>query len=212
MSAIAIDGPAGAGKSTVARAVAEALGWTYVDTGAMYRAVALGALEGGVDLGDVRALVDIAGSLDLDGRASPPDPARLRATDVTRAASTIASVPAVREVLARKQRALARSRDVVMEGRDIGAEVVPEADVKIFLTASPRVRAGRRARQLGRPRDARTITEIEAALVARDEADASRDASPLTIAVDAKVIDSSDLDVDDVVRLVLTELDRATDD
>jgi len=210
MSVIAIDGPAGAGKSTVAHAVAAALGWSYLDTGAMYRAVALAALDRGIppDSGD--ALGALARSLSFEPRSEGiivdgvDVSARVRHERVTAVVSQVAAHPEVRAVLAQRQRDLARRADVVIEGRDIGAAVVPDAVLKVYLTASLATRAARRRDQLGLG-DATTGEALEASLAARDEADASRAASPLTRAPDAVVIDTTELDVDEVVRRVVAE-------
>jgi CMP/dCMP kinase len=207
--AIAIDGPAAAGKSTIGRALARALGWRYVDTGAMYRAVALAALERGVTprdgdvLGSLASLVEVAGdgqTVSLNGRDVT---ARIRGADVTRLASEVAAVPEVRQALVARQRALASSGGVVMEGRDIGTVVLPEAKLKVWLTASVEERARRRGDDLGLEQDEAARAEVERAIAARDEADASREASPLARAGDAVVIDSTDKSVDEVVGAIL---------
>jgi cytidylate kinase len=215
MSVIAIDGPAGAGKSTVAAAVARALGWTYVDTGAMYRAVALAALSAGTDLGDAAAVARIAraarvevgdGRVRLDGNDVTDE---VRTERVTSAVSRVAALPEVRDVLVERQRAIGRSSDVVMEGRDIGVRVVPDAALKVFLTAALDARAGRRLAQLAPSAAAASLEEVARALARRDEADASRAASPLARAPDAVTIDTTELDVDAVVERILIELERA---
>ena len=208
MTVVAIDGPAGAGKSTVARRVAAALGYRHLDTGAMYRAVALAALERGLAPEDADALQRLAADLDLvvegdrvkiDGRDVS---ARIRRPDVTRAVSAISAVPGVRAVLVRRQRELAAERDVVMEGRDIGAVVVPDASVKIFLTASIRERALRRQAE-GDGGDPTALEELERSIAARDEADATRAASPFVRDSGAHVVDSTGKNVDEVVDEVL---------
>jgi len=205
---VAIDGPAGAGKSSVARAVARSLGMTFVDTGAMYRAVALFALEEGISLDDGEALaaavrrcrIEVGdGRVVLDGREVGE---RIRAPDVTAAVSRAAAHPQVRDAMASLQRAAARG-DVVMEGRDIGSTVAPEADLKIFLTASLEERAHRRLRD-GRARDDEaTHAQVAAALAARDAADSSRRASPLTKAPDAIELDTTDMTFEQVVAEVV---------
>jgi cytidylate kinase len=207
---VAIDGPAGAGKSTVARAVARRLGWRYMDTGAMYRAVALAAITAGIDPSDERGLEVLAASVDvadervtLDGRDVTME---IRGEPVTEAVSAIAAHPGVREVLVDRQRALARTEPVVIEGRDIGTVVVPDAPVKIFLVASPTERALRRARQLGLATDDATIARIAVDLTNRDAADESRTVSPLAPARDAIVLDSTDRDVDDVVDAIVARI------
>lgn len=208
MTVVAIDGPAGAGKSTVARRVAAALGYRHLDTGAMYRAVALAALERGVGAEDAASLGRLAEGLDLvvegdrvslGGRDVS---ARIREPDVTEAVSAISAVPGVREVLVRRQRELAEQTDVVMEGRDIGSAVVPDASVKIFLTASIRERALRR-RTDHAAGDPVELAKLEASIAARDAADRDRAASPFVRVADAVIVDSTGKDVDEVVDEVL---------
>lgn len=207
MAAIAIDGPAGAGKSTVARRVAEALGFTYLDTGAMYRAVALSALESGVDPSDPGGVEAIAqgveievddGSVRVDGRDVS---ALIRTGDVTRASAEVARHPALREHLVQLQRRAASERDVVMEGRDIGSKVLPDADVKVFLTASLDERARRRADQIGARAD--RIEELKADIRDRDETDSTRDVSPLVQPADAVAVDTTGKTIDEVVSEVV---------
>ena len=208
MTALAIDGPAGAGKSTVARAVASSLGWRYVDSGAMYRAIALAVLERGADPGDEDAVGAIAeaAEVDVDGRAVCLDGAdvsdRIRTSDVTRIVSRISAHPRVRGALLDKQRTLATTGDVVMEGRDIGTVVAPDAEVKVFLTASVDERARRRALELGLPQDDGTISGMARALSERDTADATRDLSPLAQAPDAHVVDTTGLSLEEVVARI----------
>lgn len=184
---IAIDGPAGAGKSTVARAVADALGWTYLDSGAMYRAVALARLRGrpepqAIELGD-RVLADGEDVTEA-----------IRAPEVTAEASRVAADPAVRERLVALQRAMIADGDWVAEGRDIGTVVAPEAEVKVFLTASPGERARRRAQQEGRDAAAVLAEQHE-----RDARDRDREHSPLRAALDAVEVDTTGLTIEQVV-------------
>lgn len=215
---VAIDGPAGSGKSTVARTIARKHGFTYLDTGAMYRCVALEALESGVPLDDQKALEDLAEGASISfGRAADGSQTvvldgrdvtcMIRTPEVDRAVSAVSSVPAVRSVMVERQREAARGSDVVAEGRDIGTVVFPQAEVKVFLTASPEARAHRRAeqnRERGCAADGTATEEssVLAALVARDEADSSRKVSPLRAADDAVHVDSSSLSVDEVVARV----------
>ena len=203
MTAVAIDGPAGAGKSTVARAVADELGFTYIDTGAMYRAVALRALDHGIDPTDGDAVSRLASGIDLsladgavmvDGRDVTD---AIRTEDVTRASARIARHPGVREALVAVQRRLAAEGDVVMEGRDIGTKVLPDAEVKVFLTASLDERTSRRAHQTGV--DQAEIATLKATIEERDRSDIERDESPLVRAPDAVVVDSTDKPIPDVV-------------
>jgi len=187
---IAIDGPAGAGKSTVAKAVAAALGWTYLDSGAMYRAVALARLRGRpfperIELGD-RVLSDGEDVTEA-----------IRTPEVTARASEVAADPAVRERLVAMQRELIAGGNWVAEGRDIGTVVAPDAEVKVFLTASPEERARRRAAQEGRP-----VEEVLAEQRERDERDETREASPLRAADDAIDLDTTGLSIDEVVAKI----------
>lgn len=184
---IAIDGPAGAGKSTVARAVAEKLGFTYLDSGAMYRAVALSLLR---DPGGTAAKRAHEVTIDFN------DPA-LRTPEVSEAASRIAQDPAVRAALVERQRELLKSGDWVAEGRDIGTVVAPDAELKVFLTADPEERARRRAAELGT--DVETVRRDQAL---RDEQDRSREHSPLAPAPDSVEVDTTGLSVDEVVARV----------
>ena len=195
---IAIDGPAGAGKSTVARAVAERLGFTYLDTGAMYRCVALLVLEDGGEPAQVaeRARIDLGERVLLDGR-DVSEAIRTRA--VGEAASVVSADLGVRLALVRKQQAILKDGDWVAEGRDIGTVVCPDAQVKVFLTASPEVRAQRRAAELGADPG-----EVLAEQTERDERDERRAHSPLIAANDAVPVDTSELDLDAVVDQIET--------
>ena len=201
---IAIDGPAGAGKSSVARGVATALGFTYLDSGAMYRCVALAGIERGADLDDPEAIGVLAGSLaigldgervELDGR----DVSRaIREPAVTEAASRVSVHPAVREAMVAEQRRLIGGGRYVAEGRDIGTVVSPDSPLKVFLTASPEERARRRAAQTG---------EDEAAVLAaqreRDQRDRSREHSALRVAAGAVELDTTGLALDEVVARIV---------
>jgi cytidylate kinase len=194
---VAIDGPAGAGKSTVARQLAERLGFRYLDSGAMYRAAALAALEDGGDPAEraAAAAIDVGDRVLLDGRDVTDD---IRRPEVTEASSRIAKDPEVREALVRKQRELLGGGDWVAEGRDIGTVVAPDAALKIFLTASPEQRAQRRAAELGA--DWRVVLADQ---TLRDAQDASRQHSPLRPAFDAIELDTTDRPVEDVVAQVV---------
>lgn len=200
---IAIDGPAGAGKSSVARAVAEALGLTYLDSGAMYRCVALAALERGVDLDDPEQMGELARSLEmaLDGERVALEgedvSAAIRESIVTEASSRISVHPAVREAMVARQRQLIDRGRYVAEGRDIGTVVSPNAPLKVFLTASAEERARRRAAQTGEDE-----VSVLAAQHERDERDKTREHSALRAAEDAVEIDTTGLAFDDVVARV----------
>jgi cytidylate kinase len=207
---IAIDGPSGAGKGTVARVLADTLGFRHVDTGAMYRAVAWKARAGDVPVDDAAAVAAVAESavFDLDGHVvidGADVTSAIRTTEMDEAAAVVARHAAVRRVLVERQRAFRNGgTGLVMEGRDIGTVVFPDADVKIFLDASPEERARRRAHDpahaAGR---GAAVDRVAAALAARDEADRTRAASPLTRAADAVYIDTTGMAVGDVVARVL---------
>lgn len=201
---IAIDGPAGAGKSTVARGVAAALGFTYLDSGAMYRAVALAALRAAADLGDGQALGALARGLDLalDGasvRLDGEDVAEeIRTPEVTAAASRVSAHPQVREAMVAQQRGVIAAGRYVAEGRDIGTVVSPDSPLKVFLTASPEERARRRAAESGE--DAETVL---AAMRDRDRRDSEREHGALRAAADAVEFDTTGLSIEDVVGRVV---------
>ena len=213
---VAIDGPAGSGKSTVARQVAERAGLRYLDTGATYRALTLALLRRGVPVDDPQAVADAAKAVDLTLEL-PPDPAgaarvllegvepgpELRSPEVNAAVSAVAAVPAVRELLVGLQRSLAGVGGIVVEGRDIGTVVWPGADVKVFLTASEHERARRRGD------DREGGGETAEALARRDALDSGRAASPTRAAADALVIDSTTRSIDQVVDQLLQLVDAA---
>jgi cytidylate kinase len=201
---IAIDGPAGAGKSTVARGVAEALGFTYMDSGAMYRSVALAALREGIDTSDGPQLGELARRIEVrlaDGRVElggEDVTAAIRAPEVTAAASRVSVHPEVRTALVERQRALIRQGRYVAEGRDIGTVVSPDAPLKVFLTASPAERARRRARESGEEVEAVATAQAE-----RDSRDERRDHGAMRPADDAVTIDTTDLTLSEVVARVV---------
>lgn len=210
---IAIDGPVGSGKSTLARRVASLLGYIYIDTGAMYRAVALKAIRREVPFANSEALAALAEQTRIDLRAG--DDAQqvlldgedvtgaIRTPEVAQAASKVAMAPGVRQVLVAEQRRAGQEGGVVMEGRDIGSVVFPDAGLKIFLTASPEIRAERRWREHQQKGDsvdlARTLEEIHE----RDRRDRERESSPLVRAKDAVVVDSTAMEPEEVARLVV---------
>ncbi len=210
---IAIDGPSGVGKSSVSRALATRLGWTYLDTGAMYRTVTLAWLEAGAD---ARLLADAAwiAALELDfeetrillgGREVGE---AIRGTAVTAAVSQVAASPLVRAHLTHMQRAIATRRPCILDGRDIGTVVFPQAFFKVFLTASPEVRAHRRWLQLGGEQAGQTLAEVLSDQIARDAADSSRSTAPLRQAEDAFLVDSDRYDERQVVDLLEAEARR----
>jgi cytidylate kinase len=207
---VAIDGPSGAGKGTVARAIAQRLDARHVDTGAMYRAVAWKATRDRVDLSDGDAIADVAAraAFDLDNHVvidGVDVTSAIRTPEMDSAAATVARHPQVRAVLVERQRRFSEGRTLVMEGRDIGTVVFPDADVKLYLDASPEERARRRsedaAHAVGQQHTG--VDVVARALEARDRADRTRAVSPLTIAADAIYIDTTAIPVDDVVQRVL---------
>ena len=209
MRVVAIDGPAGSGKSTVARRLAERLDLPYLDTGAMYRAVAFAALRRGVDPADTDVVGAMVGELELEVdadvvRVDGVDAAiEIRGPEVTRAVSTVAANPAVRQELVRRQREWAAAHQgAVVEGRDIGTVVFPDADLKAYLTASTEVRAGRRHKEVAEL----AYEDVAADIARRDTVDSERQVDPLRVAEDAVVIDTTDLDIDEVVAELLRRL------
>ena len=202
---IAIDGPAGAGKSTVGRALAERLGIGYLDTGAMYRAMTFAALRRGIPEGDLAEIAAMApeveivvdrASVTVDGVDATT---AIRGREVTEAVSQIAANPTVRDVLVAQQRDWVAARGGgVVEGRDIGTVVFPDARLKLFVTASARVRAERRVGEIGG-----SVDEIEAAIIIRDRKDSTRDHSPLAEADDAVVVDTTGMSIDEVVEHIM---------
>jgi CMP/dCMP kinase len=206
---IAIDGPSGAGKGTIARAISEALGYRHVDTGAMYRAVGWKATYEGVALDDEAAVSALARRADLvvEGGVVAIDgndvTRAIRTPEIDKAATAVARLPKVREVLVARQRALGAEGGVVMEGRDIGTVVFPNADVKIYLDASAEERARRRASDTAHSGSQAGQAAVAEAIQARDKADTTRAISPLSLAPDAIHIDTTDMAVDRVINRVL---------
>ncbi len=219
---IAIDGPAGAGKSTVASHLARTLGYVNLETGAMYRALGLRALESRVPLDDEERLADLARNSEIslvpteNGNRVLLDGCdvseRIRETDVTSAASQVSVHPAVREWMVARQREMGKQGGVVMEGRDIGTKVFPDADVKIFLDANEDVRAERRIRQHSLDHDADRAKKVADEMRQRDRRDTNRAASPLVAASDAVILDSSRMSLEEVIdtieKLVKEKLSR----
>jgi CMP/dCMP kinase len=201
---IAIDGPAGAGKSTVAKGVARALGFTYLDSGAMYRAVALAALDRGVDPDDGARLGELAWDLDIDFEADTirldgkPVEGRIRSPEVTVAASRVSVHPQVRQAMVKRQRELIAAGNYVAEGRDIGTVVSPDSPLKVFLTANEEERARRRAAESGE-----SVMQVQEAIRDRDRRDRERADSPLLAAEESVDIDTTDLTPDQVVERIV---------
>ncbi|WP_327685000.1 (d)CMP kinase [Streptomyces sp. NBC_00467] len=209
---VAIDGPAGTGKSSTSRAVAAALGLSYLDTGAQYRAITWWMITNGVDVDDPAAIAMAAGKPAIVSGTDPDDPtitvdgvdaaAPIRTTDVSARVSAVSAVPEVRARITELQRSIAASATggIVVEGRDIGTTVLPDADLKIFLTATPEVRAARRSGEL----KGSDVAATRDALIKRDAADSSRKTSPLAKADDAVEVDTSELTLQQVVECVVT--------
>lgn len=213
---ITIDGPAGTGKSTVARTVAQRLGYDFLDTGAMYRAIGLASLRRQIDLNDQRELAFVAKHcrIEFDWSQKPPgvllnrEPVGnlLRGAEATRAASFVAVVPAIRQQLVEQQQRIGRERpNLVTEGRDQGTVVFPDAALKFYLDASPQERARRRFRELRQKGDMVDFQDILNQIVARDERDKGRAVGPLAKAADAEVIDTTELTIEQVVQRIVDQ-------
>lgn len=211
---VTIDGPAGAGKSSAARALAQRLGFEYLDTGAMYRAVTLAALRTGLDLRDQQALARLLDGLTLElppGRVvlnGEDVTGRIRTAEVTAASQPVADSPAVRRRLVEWQRAIAAGRDIICEGRDQGTIVFPAAGCKFFLVADPVERARRRQREMAARGEARDLEEVLRAQEARDRRDAARDLAPMVPAADAIQLDSTHLSLPEIVDRMEREVQR----
>jgi cytidylate kinase len=211
---IAIDGPSGAGKGTIARAIAKELGYRHIDSGAMYRAVGWKAIRDAVSLDDEAAVAALAerSRIDLTSNGVTIDGAdvtrAIRTPEIDRAAAAVARLPRVRGVLVDRQRQLGIGRGIVMEGRDIGSVVFPNADVKVYLDASPEERARRRAVDPAHTGVPAAVSEVATLLTQRDEQDRTRTASPLLAAEDAVIVDTTGKSVDEVVKEVMGVVSR----
>ncbi len=210
---VAIDGPAGAGKSTIAKLVAKEKGYIYVDTGAMYRALAVHFLDQGIAAEDTAGIIAAAREAEVSIRYEEGVQqvylngenisSRLRTEEVGNMASMTSPIPEVRERLLELQRSLARERDVIMDGRDIGTNILPDADVKVYLTASVETRAKRRYEELTEKGMACDYDEIAKDIRERDERDMNRETAPLRQAEDAVLVDSSDMTIPEVVETIV---------
>jgi cytidylate kinase len=210
---IAMDGPAGAGKSTVAKAVAVKLNLNYLDTGAMYRAVAYSYLSRGMDVNDHLSVIRELPGMDLrveyfkDGQhifiGDRDVTPFIRTPDVSKGASDVAVIPEVRKKLVEIQRQVAEKYDIVMDGRDIGTYVLPDADHKFFITAAPSERARRRYMEIREKHPEITLEQIEKDIIARDETDTNRKFAPLKQAEDAMLVDTTNMSIKEVVALIL---------
>ncbi|BBB92970.1 MAG TPA: (d)CMP kinase [Methylomusa anaerophila] len=210
---IAIDGPAGAGKSTVAQIVAQRLGYTYIDTGAMYRAVAWESIHRGLSSCDSGGIASIAKNINLklsyvNGMTNVTINGldvtdAIRTPEVSKTVSSVAQIPALRQVMLKMQRDMASSGGVVMDGRDIGTHVLPGADIKVFLTASIKERAKRRWEELSDKGFDVDLSQLESEIASRDKQDCEREAAPLVKAPDAIPIDTTNLSIDEAVQQIL---------
>jgi len=217
---IAIDGPAGSGKSSLARRVAEMLGYLYLDSGAMYRALALKALQRQISPGDESRLAELANETHIELKAPKAEQAAagakncvfldgadvtlaIRTAEVAQAASRLATIAKVREVLVAEQQRAGAGGGVVMEGRDIGTVVFPRAELKIFLDASPEVRAERRWKEHQEKGDAMTLPEVFDEVIERDKRDRERKVSPLLRAADAVLVDNTAMGIEETARLIV---------
>lgn len=219
---IAIDGPAGAGKSTVARVVANELGYVYVDTGAMYRAVTLKAIRAGLNPDDRAKIAQFTEQMNI--QLIPSDHGQkvlvdgenvtgsIRTIEVSQRVSAFAMIPEVREILSRKQRNIAAAKGVVMDGRDIGTKVIPDAEVKIFLTASVEERARRRFEELQSKGEQTNLEQMKKDISERDRMDEQREHSPLVRADDAVLLDSTEISISEVIRRILALCETVRND
>lgn len=209
---IAIDGPAGAGKSTIAKKLADIIGFTYIDSGAMYRALTLKVLREKIPLKDLESIIELAerteidfreNSIYLDGKAAD---AEIREEEVNRNVSYIAAIPEVRWLMVRLQRKISVDKKIVMDGRDVGTVIFPSADIKFFITASVEERAERRYKELKQKGYDASIQDIKSQIEKRDHIDSTRSESPLTIAADAIIIDTTGKNINEVLNEVVAHI------
>lgn len=216
---IAIDGPAGAGKSTIAKLLAQKLGIVYIDTGAMYRAVALEAVRQGIDTKDKVKIAELADKIDISIKLTEAGQAvflgeenvnsLIRTPEISIGSSNVATVPEVREKMVELQRAIASENNVVMDGRDIGTYVLPHANLKIFLTASVEERARRRYNELdGKTKSSITLQQVEDDIESRDLNDMTRECHPLKAADDAVIIDTTGVTIEQVVETIFEKIQK----
>ncbi len=213
-TSVAIDGPAGAGKSTVAKKLAEKLNFTYLDSGAMYRAVTLAALENGVDVNNKEKLKRLVKDLSIDIEYKNNNfkifmddqdiTNEIRTEKVDNNVSAVAKIKAVRDELVKKQRMIAQTKDIVMDGRDIGTRVLPQADYKFYITATVKERAKRRYKDVVNRGEDKSFKEVQQEIIRRDRIDSNRQYSPLKKAEDAVVIDTTDLNKEQVLEKILS--------
>ncbi len=212
MFSVALDGPAGAGKSTIAKKAAEKLGFIYIDTGAMYRTIGLACIKSGIDLTDAQAVVGMLPSIKLrlaflDGEqhiflGDEDVSSLIRTEQVSMAASSVSSIPQVRSFLLELQRGFAKTDNIIMDGRDIGTVVLPDANVKIFLTASPEARARRRTLQLEEKGEKADYEQILSDIIKRDYNDSHRETAPLRPAEDSILVDTTELTLEQSIAKV----------
>ena len=213
MTKIAIDGPAGAGKSTISKQAAKQLGFVYIDTGAMYRAVGLKAVRMGIGTLDAGGLEKLIKEIEIDIRYENGEQhiyldgedvsGKIRTPEISIAASNVSSIPAVRTEMVEMQRRLAENHNVIMDGRDIGSCVLPDAELKIYLTASVNARALRRCRQLEESGMSASLDDVKRDIELRDRQDMTRAASPLVVADGAKIVDTSGMSLEESVNTVI---------
>ena len=214
---VAIDGPAGSGKSSTVKLISEKLGWKYLDTGAMYRAVTVFFLNHNFSTESTNEIQNVLDQIKIEFRRNGEQQIwlngknvtlRIRETDVTKIVSSISSLPEVREFLVVKQREFAKSDNVIIEGRDIGTEVFPEADLKVFLTASIESRALRRQGELENPMHKISLEQIKKEIELRDKTDIERESSPLRIAEDAVVLDTTSMSLIEQTNKIITLIEQ----